>query len=239
MSDSLVYILLIISVMGSGILFATIRPFFEKNIKLFLAFSGAFLLSISVTHIIPEVYIDDLPNIGIYVLLGFLIQLVLEYFSQGIEHGHVHVHKGKFPVVVLFSLCLHSFIEGMPLEREIHIDGHDHDSHSLFLGILLHKIPIAIALMSMLLKSGLNNVKALLWLFLFAIMAPLGTFVGHVLNENISEVSTVLDYIFAIVLGMFLHISTTILFETDEDHKFNFKKLTVIILGGVIAVIFA
>lgn len=239
MSDALVYFLLIFSVIGSGLLFTNFRGFFEKNIKLLLAFSGAFLLSISVTHIIPEVYHSDLPMIGHFVLIGFLVQLFLEYFSQGIEHGHVHVHKEKFPLVVMISLCIHSFIEGMPLEREIHFHDHDHHSHSLVLGVILHKIPIAIALMSMLLKSGLSNIKSLFWLSIFALMAPLGTSLGHYLNDSIPQLSYYLDYIFAIVLGMFFHISTTILFETDEEHKFNFKKFGLIILGAIIAVIFA
>jgi hypothetical protein len=32
-------------------------------------------------------------------------------------------------------------------------------------------------------------------------------------------------------VGMFLHISTTIIFETSENHKFNLAKLTAILLG--------
>jgi len=34
-----------------------------------------------------------------------------------------------------------------------------------------------------------------------------------------------------IVIGMFLHISTTIIFETSENHKFNLLKLSSIIAG--------
>ena len=35
----------------------------------------------------------------------------------------------------------------------------------------------------------------------------------------------------ALVVGMFLHISTTIIFETNENHRFNLAKLTAILLG--------
>ena len=39
----------------------------------------------------------------------------------------------------------------------------------------------------------------------------------------------------AVVIGIFLHISTTILFEAGEGHKFNLSKLTAICIGVLIA----
>jgi hypothetical protein len=53
-----------------------------------------------------------------------------------------------------------------------------------------------------------------------------------------SKVPIVQDYnayITAVVIGIFLHISTVILFESSEGHKFNIRKLSVIALGVVIA----
>jgi hypothetical protein len=65
----------------------------------------------------------------------------------------------------------------------------------------------------------------------FAAMTPLGTFIS-----NTSEISTdYLTMINAIVIGIFFHISTTILFESSEGHKFNLSKLIAIILGVGIA----
>ena len=40
----------------------------------------------------------------------------------------------------------------------------------------------------------------------------------------------------AIVIGIFLHISTTILFESSEGHKFSSQKILAIIVGSVIAI---
>jgi hypothetical protein len=39
----------------------------------------------------------------------------------------------------------------------------------------------------------------------------------------------------AVVIGIFLHISTTILFESSENHRFNLQKFVVIILGTLMA----
>jgi len=37
------------------------------------------------------------------------------------------------------------------------------------------------------------------------------------------------------VIGVLLHISTTILFEAGENHKYNATKLLMIVLGFVLA----
>jgi hypothetical protein len=38
-----------------------------------------------------------------------------------------------------------------------------------------------------------------------------------------------------LVAGIFLHVSTTILFENQKDHKFNAEKLAVVLLGTALA----
>jgi hypothetical protein len=45
----------------------------------------------------------------------------------------------------------------------------------------------------------------------------------------------------AFVIGIFMHISTTILFESSDIHRFNVTKLMAIALGtalGVLSVVF-
>ena len=211
----------------------------QKFIKLMLSFSGGFLLSIAFIHFVPELYASSTKNIGIYILVGFLVQLTLEFFSGGIEHGHVHVHKGqKMPWGLFISLSIHSFLEGIPLgnqyvghqEELIH---HHGDGNSLLFGILFHQLPVAVALMTLLMNTNVSKLKAWSILIAFGIMTPLGLMLGlfsssaaHFINFNM---------ILAIVVGMFLHISTTIIFETSENHKFNILKLTSILIGCVLA----
>lgn len=208
-------------------------------IKLLLAFSGGFLLAIAFTHFIPDLYHEESASIGIYILVGFLIQLLLEFFSGGIEHGHVHVHKGqKMPWGLFISLSAHSILEGIPLGNQVMgfeiINSHDHghahgDDNSLLLGILFHQLPVAIALMTLLINTKLTTLQAWMVLMLFGIMTPLGVVVGMMTLPG----EFGLDYhvILAIVVGMFLHISTTIIFETSENHKFNILKLAAIFVG--------
>lgn len=207
----------------------------KKFIKLALAFSGGFLLAIAFIHFIPELYLHSTGQIGLYILLGFLIQLILEFFSGGIEHGHMHTRESsKIPWGLLLALGAHSFLEGIPLgaqESGVHMatTHHDHGEYSLLIGIILHRIPVAIALMSVLLFSKIQKSTSWLILILFALTAPVGTAIGY-FGADISH-SINFDYVLAVIVGMFLHISTTIIFESSENHKFNFIKL-VTIVGG-------
>jgi zinc transporter ZupT len=246
MENFVIYSSLIGVVLLGGLLVFFLKEKITQYLKYILAFSGAFMLSIAVLHIIPEVYMNNGFSIGVYVLIGFLIQLILEYFSQGIEHGHIHIHGNKsvyFLTPILISLCIHAFMEGIPLARDFsseihHAHGHNHEHGNSFLvSILMHKFPIGIALMTLFLKAKLKTGLAFFWLIVFALMAPLGNLTGVLFQDFFNNYSAFFEYILAIVLGMFLHISTTILFESDESHKFNLMKLIIIMTGGIVAFI--
>lgn len=213
----------------------------SRVIKLLLAFSGGFLLAIAFHHFLPELYLHEVPNVGLFVIIGFIVQLLLEFFSEGIEHGHVHAHKGHhLPYVMLLSLSIHSFIEGIPLaisDNGLHVHEHAHhhfSTESYLIGIILHQIPVAIALMTLLKVSEFSNLKSWTILMIFGAMTPLGMLFGHFYGNHFE--GNTMQYILAIVIGMFLHISTTIIFEASENHKFNFFKLISIISGIVLAI---
>ncbi len=230
--EHLIYILLFLSALLSGLAVFLFKTKNENSIKLLLAFSGAYLFAICVLHLIPDTYSQSNASIGIYILIGFFLQILLEFFSGGIEHGHIHIHKESklvFPSTLLVSLCIHAFVEGMPLNNTINHQG----NNPLLIGIILHKIPIAFVLMSMLLQLNVRKQTAIAFLMLFALMSPLGVFT----SEMIGDMEQYFDKIMAIVIGIFLHISTTILFESSEDHRFNLYKFITIIIGSGLAVL--
>lgn len=213
----------ILSVLLGYLLVLFLKPSRSKNLKLLLAFSGAFLLSITVFNFLPEVYQQSNKPIGLYIMIGILLQIILEFFSKGAEHGHVHLDKSAtvFPWLLFISLSIHSILEGIPM----------HNHSSLLFGIIIHKLPVAIILASFFFASNLSKSKIAFFLVLFAIMTPLGV----VLSENFSFTQKYYYEISAIVIGIFLHISTTILFESNEDHKFNITKLLTIVTAIAIA----
>lgn len=239
MSLTIVFIGLFLSVIVGGIVVSYLHAT-NKNqfIKLALAFSGGFLLAIIFQHLLPDLYHDGTAKVGIFILVGFLVQLVLEYFSGGIEHGHVHVHQGQpLPWALFISLSVHSVIEGIPLGNQfVGIESHHGHAHgSLFWGIIFHQIPVSIALMTLLINTKLSKLQSWLVLIAFAAMTPLGVLLGFAVSPE--QIGIDVHVILAVVVGMFLHISTTIIFETTENHKFNLLKLISILIGCGLAMV--
>lgn len=234
MSSILIVSILFISAFVSGLAVFFVKRDNTSLLKLILSFSGAYLFGITVLHLIPHVYLTATTSpeiIGLYVLGGFLFQLILEQFSQGIEHGHIHRHDhGVFPLGIMVSLCLHAFLEGMPLAA-------GHQSELVF-GIAIHHIPAAFALGSLLLNTHLSKTKISTFILLFAAMTPLGFLTSKGISEGeMGNIAQYFDKIMAIVIGIFLHISTTILFESGsaDHHKFNKKKMIAVLLGILVS----
>lgn len=235
-----VYIVPFVSVLAGIAVALLLKPNSKKNLKLLLAFSGAFLLSLTVLHLLPEVYEATLHGghgheghdhghehgghaVGIFIMAGIIFQIILEYFSQGAEHGHVHQHDHHhgMPWLLFISLCIHALLEGMPVSH--HPD--------MAWGIGIHHFPIAIILTAFFINSGMKKVSVLLFMIAFAAMTPLGT----LLSGQLTIAEEYYPYISATVVGILFHISSTIIFESGEDHKFNLAKLISIALGVVLA----
>ncbi|MBK5212279.1 MAG: ZIP family metal transporter [Flavobacteriaceae bacterium] len=217
------YLLLFLAVAVGYIVALFLKKREFRNMEVFLAFSGAFLLSITVFELIPEVYETPSKSIGVYVMLGILLQIFLEFFSKGAEHGHVHLHaeNKNFPWLLFLSLCIHAFMEGFPISED----------NNLLVGIIVHKIPVAIILSFFFITAGYKRHITLLFLFFFAIMTPIGNFISNN-YEMVHQYETEIE---AVVIGIFLHVSTTILFESSKNHKFNLTKMTAVIIGIVLA----
>ena len=197
------------------------------RLKLLLAFSGAFLLSITVLHMLPELFERGGAAIGPWLLGGFMLQVVLEFFSRGIEHGHVHVphgHGHALPLATLLSLCVHSFTEGIPF-ADPRVGG----DIAFVAGVLMHKMPMAIALATVLRRSEVPAVRSWTMLVLFALAAPAGIITGSLCGDRLGELF--LTRSLAIAIGMLLHISTTIIFESTPDHRFNAKRFLTVLAG--------
>ncbi len=194
------------------------------NTRLLLSFSGAFLLALTLFELLPEVYHElDVKIAGLFIMSGILLQIILELFSKGAEHGHVHIKEDStaFPWLLFISLCIHSFLEGFPIHQE----------NDMVYGVLVHKIPIAALVCMYLFRSKFGNAQIVAFLVVFTAMTPLGTLVSN--TADLSE--PLIHGINALVIGIFFHISTTILFESGEGHKFNLSKFISIILGVGIA----
>jgi len=198
-----------------------------------------------VMHLLPECYDNtNKYKAGLFILIGFSIQILIEYFSSGIEHGHAHLHsdhcKKHLPFGMIFGLYLHSLLEGLPIYQATSLPAEGNAvlnvQQSLIFGIALHNIPIAIAFVTLLLEHHASKARIVALLFGFALMAPLGCFISYLLTQvGLTNYDGFLKASFGVVIGIFLHISTAIMFETSENHKYNLTKIGSMVCGIIVA----
>ncbi len=216
-------ILLLISSVGIGILLARFFGNQEKFAKNLLVLSAGFLITICLDEVFPEIYHTSNPNIGLFVIAGLLLQLFLENLTKGFEHGHFHHENDHdehtiLPFALMIGLFIHAFIEGIPLANEKQVFS------PYLLGILVHNIPISFVL-GIFLFQNKRSVYGIFIAVLFALSSPLGMLLGKYFNPELQP------YFLAIVGGIFLHISSVIIFESNKNHKMDWNKILFVILG--------
>jgi zinc and cadmium transporter len=225
------YLILFLTVIASGSLIFIFKSDNAKFIRLMLAFSGSFLIGISFLKLVPEVFCSGVRFAGLFVMVGYLLQLVLELITEGVEHGHNHIHREDekvSPFILLVGLCIHAFLEGMPVAASFDPGVR----HSLVIGIIVHNIPISVTLMGLLLHYGCSKSRALIYLSVFAIMTPAGSVISNLIPfTSAVSMQHFFTCIMAVVIGIFLHVSTSILFEAEDNHKYNIQKFVTICFG--------
>lgn len=292
MNDIILFSGLLIAVVfaGSGVIHIWGRKLI-KHLGLLLAFGGAYLIGLIFLHLVPEVFHADLGEVahghdhdhdhdhggyvnpGWFILLGFVLQIFLEYFSNGIEHGHQHKHGAQhahehhhdheghhhdahhahgtttdakadnaltrgFPVAAFISLCVHAFVEAMPLAGGAHHHHHhghlsiELESSPLLVGLMIHTFPVAMVLAALLLATNLSKAKQWMYITIFAIMPVFGMLLADsLLHMESIDSNFLIMALSGMLVGILMHIATTMLFETSDGHHFNLRKLLIIVTG--------
>ena len=245
------YIILFLAVLAGGSIAFYLQQVKARYLSLVLSFSGAYLLGIAMLHLMPIAFQGEVAYPGIWILLGFMVQLLLEQMSGGLEHGHIHPQQNAsnaYVMQLMLGLCLHAFFEGLPLgnfenlqatsHAHLHTHLHSHSNRQLLIGIILHKAPAAFALAALLLASKLSRGVVVFCLVVFASMSPLGAALAAQLGDSGYITQALQEKIIAFVIGSFLHIATTILFETDGNshHRIPWRKLLLLGLGLGLAI---
>lgn len=232
--------LLFCSTLVSGLLIFALPKKYAFLLDYTLAFGGSYLFGITLVHMLPELFQHNAQdiNLGLWLLIGFSFQLLLDLLGGSIAHGHVPGHtisaKKHSPsnmqrssLTLLICLLFHASLEGA-LFTQAHTP--------LLLGMILHKMPIAFTLASVLVHRQYKPQKVLLILVIFAAITPLSFLLKDYLTYNqILSAANALK-LHAMAIGGVFHIATTILFETNPHHRLNKTKWVVSLLGAALAV---
>lgn len=193
----------------------------HQFVKSLLVLSAGFMIAICLNEVFPQVYSSENHNIGYWVIAGVLLQLLLENLTKGFEHGHFH-HRSEahiLPAALMIGMFIHAFIEGIPLADETDIFS------PYLMGIVFHNIPISFILGAFLANNKKFSPSAFLIVALFALASPAGMMVGKYFDESLQSV------FLALVGGIFLHISSVIIFESNKNHNIDWQKILLVLLG--------
>ena len=221
----MIILLLILSVL-IGVFLGKFFGDREKFAKNLLIVSAGFLITICLNEVFPQRYSGSEHHIGLWVIGGVLLQMLLENLTKGFEHGHFHHHtdeKNILPLALMIGLFVHAFLEGIPLANETEV------LSPYLTGILVHNIPISFILGAFLVKNKKFSTSAFLIIALFALASPLGLILGKYFSPDLKI------YFLALVGGIFLHISSVIIFESNKNHNVDWQKIGLVALGVLLA----
>lgn len=230
---------LFLSALLGGLVLLMLPNFTSSRFNFLLVFVGSYLFSLTILHLLPDLFtFQKAPHfIGLYVLIGFFLQLLLGVFSKGVEHGHMYKSKHEeyhsISATALFaSLCAHAFLDGVILSNAIPAASVQTAINTrLLIGIVLHKASEAFALVSVL-KSIVNRRNIILiYLLGFSFASPLGLWISKYCSQSLLFSEEIFVALAAVAVGNLLHISTTIFFESSPHHRVNFQRLVAIIAG--------
>ncbi|WP_109698416.1 ZIP family metal transporter [Chitinophaga deserti] len=232
---NIAYLILILAATIAGGMIPVIFKRINPGLPIYLlAFTGAFLFGVTIMHLLPEVYHELGHSAGIYIVIGFFLQVFLQQLSHGMEHGHTHLPQahGHHHIAVtplLVGLSIHAFMEGIPL-------GFNFEDKSalpsLMLGVMAHKVPESLTLITVMMHAGQSRAKLWRILIIFSLVTPLSAMLASWLGAESEAITHSLIYIVALVIGAFLHISTTIFYESGtKHHELSGKKVLAIAIG--------
>lgn len=237
---------LFFSTLLGGVFGVTPFAISTKILRLLLVFSGGYLLAITLLHLMPTLFMPTIAGYISYqwasscILIGFFLQRFIETFSTGVAHGHTMVPASEGCCIrrsktlpFLSCILLHALLDGSALTHS-HLYGDHHQSQdSLLMGMVLHKFVEAFAFMNVLRSFSTSLKRHLCYLILFSLASPVGWFMCHYLAHYLS--SSIGVVLFALVVGNFLYISSTILLESNPDHNINQYACWVGLLGAALA----
>ena len=175
-----------------------------------------------------------LQNPGFFLLAGFLLQLFLDMLGGNVCHSHVGYHLPKADKkcssitslhALVPALLLHALLEGFLLKA---------NDLGTFFAVLLHKLPVAFTLTTILSKHHPRK-KNMLLLVLFSLATPLGFLLHHGLGGESLIPQPYEMWLSAMAIGSLFHIAATILFESNPHHQLHKSKWVAIFAGALLA----
>ncbi len=198
-----------------GVIGLLLKETLLKRALIFLvAFGAGGLIGGAFLHLLPEAVenTDEPATVFLFTLVGFIAFFFLEryFFWRHCHEGKCDVHA--FTYLNLWGDGVHNFIDGLIVGTSFIVSIPFGCATSL--AIILHEIPQELGDFGVLIYGGFSKAKALLFNFLSAATAILGTVIGYYFAGQVGAFSQVL---LPLAAGGFIYIAACDLIP--ELHK--------------------
>ncbi len=178
-----------------------------KTIMIYvLAFSAGAMLGDTFIHLLPDAVREHgaTLSVGLFVLCGIAFSFILEKLVHW-RHCHMPItktHVHSFAIMNMVGDIVHNFIDGIIIGVSYLV--------SLPVGIatttavVIHEIPHEMANFGVLIHGGFSKTKALLYNFLTALVAILGTIAALIIGSASASLTT---FFVPFTMGTFIYIA--------------------------------
>jgi zinc and cadmium transporter len=198
----------------------------------FVSLSVGTLMGDAFIHLIPEAYKSTTNplHVSIFILIGIFVFFILEKF---IHWRHCHEepcpdHPHPFSYTILFGDALHNFIDGLIIGASYLVS--IPIGLATTIAVIFHEIPHEIGNFGSLVYGGFSVRKALLYNFISAIFAIVGTVI--VLALNIDQYDPT-KFLVPLAAGGFIYIASSDLIPELHKHSELKKTLVQILMLAV------
>lgn len=207
----------------------------QQVLSLLICFSVGAMLGNAFFHLVPESYIHiESPRLTSWLILGgFMLFFVIEELL----HTHQSANPDDSPKVKpygylsLYADSIHNFTDGILIGAAWMFSVEM--GLATTIAVILHEIPHEISEFGILLKAGFTKGKALLYNFLVATTAILGTVIALWFGHEVEHFSI---YVLPVAAGGFIYLAATSLLPEvlKNSQRKNWILYSILVLLGLV-----
>jgi zinc and cadmium transporter len=185
-------------------------PFRLEKLKTFmiyvLAFSAGAMLGDAFIHLLPDAIAETstMLTIALFILSGVAFSFVLEKFIHW-RHCHMPItkdHVHSFALMNMVGDVVHNFIDGVIIGVSYLVNVTVGVATTT--AVVIHEIPHEMANFGVLIHGGFSKAKALLYNFLTALVAILGTVAALLISSSAKGMTA---FFIPFTIGTFIYIA--------------------------------
>lgn len=230
------FILFLIS--SVGILLIALRQINQTFINLLIALGAGSMLAVSLVHILRESL--EQSEYAIYTFVaGFLLIYLIEELLTPHHHDHAHEdhahedpheHLDHVAIVSFISIGIHTLFDGLAIRAGFGIS--ETVGYAALVGIAIHQVPVSLSLAAIFRASHFTRKMQMLFLFLFALAAPLGFWISDILLDHSNMILTALAT--ALAGGSLLYVATADLLPVIHSQtKHKYATVCLFLIGTI------